>query len=225
MSQVPPNSQNPTPRYRHRLAPAALVAGVVATGALALATTGTLSAFTASITNSVNSAATGSLTMQETGPGKTGTPVSCTSTDNGTNNAATCATINKYSGSTALVPGAAPITTTVTLTNTGSVTATTFTVGYGTCVNGVGPNGTTGGTGKLCDSLNVAVTTGTAPGTALAAASGAPSALNGKTITIPGGVVAGASVTVNFAVSVPLAADNTLQNLSASQPITWTFTS
>lgn len=218
MSQVPPSGQSSS---RRRFAPAALIAGVAATGALALATTGTLSAFTASIQNTLNTTATGSLTMQETGPG----PVVCTSTDNGTNNASTCATINKYGGSTALVPGAAATTTTVTLKNTGSVAANTFTVAYGACTNGVGPNGTTGGSGKLCDSLNVAVSTGAAPGTALVAASGAPSALATKTITIPGAVAPGASVTVNFAVSLPATADNTLQNLSVSQPITWTFTS
>lgn len=230
MSQVPSSGQNPTPR--RRLVPVALIAGVAATGALALATTGTLSAFTASITNTVNSTATGSLIMQETGPGGAGT-VTCTSTDAGAGNTgntinantATCATINKYGGSTALVPGATAPTTTVTLTNTGSVAAKTFTVAYGACTNGTGPNGTVGGSAKLCDLLNVAVTTGTAPGTALAGASGTPTNLATKSVTIPGGVAPGASVVVNFTVSLPGTADNTLQNVSLSQPITWTFTS
>ena len=118
---------------RRRLSPVALIAGVGAAVVLALSTTGTLSAFTAQITNSTDTAATGSLVMQETGT-TGGTGYTCTSTDatpaanNINTNAATCATINKYSGSTTLTPGATPTVSTVVLKNTGTVAATTFTV-------------------------------------------------------------------------------------------------
>ncbi|GAB2935040.1 hypothetical protein GCM10027047_34370 [Rhodococcus aerolatus] len=229
MSQVPPAGQNPSPR-RRRFAPVALIAGVAATGALALATTGTLSAFTAQIQNTVDTAASGTLTMQEIGSTAT-----CNSTDAGTGtpansintNTATCATINKYGGSTTLVPGGAASTTTVTLKNTGTVAANSFTMAYGSCANTanvVGSPAAPTGSGNLCDQLTIAVTTGAAPGTAVTAASGTATSLAGKTVTLPAPVAPGASVVFNFSVSLPLAADNTYQNRAASQPITWTFT-
>lgn len=227
MSQVPPPGQPPVAR-RPRFSRVALVAGVAATGALALATTGTLSAFTAQIQNTVNTAATGSLVMEETGPG----PVTCTSTDSGAGNTgnsintnvATCATINKYGGSTTLVPGGAGTTTTVTLRNTGTVPANTFSLAYGACAASNGSSTNPSGSGNLCTVLNVAVSTGTAPGAAVAAASGTATSLANKTIQLGAPVAPGASVTVNFTVSLPGTADNTFQNRAASQPITWTFT-
>ena len=66
------------------------------TSVLALGMSPTFSAFTASIQNSVNTAGTGALIMEETSGG-----VTCTSTD-GTEglsgNSAICATINNYGG-------------------------------------------------------------------------------------------------------------------------------
>jgi hypothetical protein len=206
------------------------VAGVAAAGVLALATTGTLSAFTAQITNSTNTAATGSLVMQETGT-TSGTAYTCTSTDAGTTansintNTATCATINKYSGSTTLTPGATPTVTTVTLTNTGTVAATTFSVTPGACTQSNGPSTNPKGSAvDLCSKLNIAITTGAGAGTAITGGTGTATALASKPITLAAPVAPGASVTFNFSVQLATTADNTYQNLAASQPIVWNFT-
>lgn len=217
---------------RRRLSPVALIAGVGAAVVLALSTTGTLSAFTAQITNSTDTAASGSLVMQETGT-TGGTAYTCTSTDAGTatplnsinTNSSTCSTINKYSGSTTLTPGATPIVSTVVLKNTGTVAATTFTVTPGTCTPSNGPSANpSGSAGDLCSKLNIAITTGTAPGTAITGGSGTATALASKPITLAAPVAAGASVTFNFSVQLDTSAGNTYQNLAASQPIVWAFT-
>ena len=80
----------------------------------------TFSAFTTSIQNSVNTAGTGALVMEETSGG-----VTCRSTD-GTEglsgNSAICATINNYGGtsnSKLLTPRGAANTTYVVITNAG----------------------------------------------------------------------------------------------------------
>lgn len=216
---------------RRRFSPVALLAGVGAALVLALTTTGTLSAFTAQITNSTNTAASGSLVMQETGT-TGGTAYTCTSTDtvpttNTINtNAATCATINDYSGSTTLIPGGTPVVTTVVLKNTGTVAATTFTVTPGACTQANGPSTYLSGSATdFCSKLNVAITTGTAPGTAISGGSGTATALASKTITLAAPVAPGASVTFNFSVQLDTSAGNTYQNLAASQPLVWAFTS
>lgn len=215
--------------FRRHLSPVALGAGAVAAVVLALSTTGTLSAFTAQITNSTNTAASGSLVMQETGT-TGGTAYTCTSTDAGitTNtintNAATCATINKYSGSTTLTPGGTPVVTPVVLKNTGTVAATTFTVTPGVCTQTAGPSTNPSGSATdLCSKLNIAITTGTAPGTAITGGGGTAASLASKAITLATPIAPGASVTFNFSVQLDTTAGNTYQNLAASQPIVWAF--
>ena len=66
---------SPIAGKRLRFTPLALTTVLLSAGLLSMSVTGTLSGFAASITNSVNSASTGSLTMQETGPGATFTLV------------------------------------------------------------------------------------------------------------------------------------------------------
>lgn len=81
---------------RRGFTPLLLIAGVAGAVVLSLSMTNTFSAFTAAITNSTNTAASGTVILQETGPG--GTPVVCNSTDTPSTisiNASTCATINK----------------------------------------------------------------------------------------------------------------------------------
>ena len=212
-----PSVGTPTPppaRRRRRFTPLALVTGLASALILALSMNSSLAAFTASITNSINTLSTGTLTMRETGPG--GTPAICSSTD-GTNNAFTCATINKYGGTaTPLAPGAS-VSTTVTITNTGTLPATTFTLAPGTC--------TQSGTGTatdFCTQTRIVITAG---GTTVTPANSTLTSIAGTTINLAAPVAPGATVTFVFTVSLPSGLGNTYQNLTASQPLTFTFTS
>ena len=211
-------SQHALAPKRRRFTPVAIATGLLGAVLLSVSMTGTLSGFVASIQNSTNTAATGSLTMEE--KTTSGTIVTCLSTDGGTiyTNAATCATINKFGGSTAMIPGAAPVNTPITIKNTGTVNAATFTLTPGLCTQ------TTGGVGaatNLCSKINVVLTSGSTTifsGTAAALAAGG-------IITIAGPPAASVAVPFNFAVSVDTTADNTYQGLQASLPLTWKFTS
>lgn len=214
---------NPTPvkGRRIRFAPIAIATGSLAAVLLSATLTGTLSGFTAQITNSNNTAATGALTMQEDNADAS---VTCTSTDGGSvsTNTATCATINKFGGSTTMVPGQT-ITTPVTITNTGTVTANTFTLTPGaTCTQTNVATTVNGSATNLCSELLVVITNTTAhtvvyTGT-LAGLAGA------SAFTLPT-VAAGAATNFSFAVTLDSAADNTYQGLQASLPLTWDFAS
>ena len=215
-----PSTSAPSPRPR-RFTPAAVLAGAVGSIALAASMTGTLSAFTASINNTVNTTAAGTLSMQEqNGAGTT----TCNSTDAGTisTNAATCATINKYGGSTTMVPGT-PTTTNITIKNTGTIAASTFTLTPAACTQFT--NGTPNGTATdFCAQLTVVIKSG-----ATTIYSGTAAALGtGGVLTLPAGVAPvapGATVPFTFTTTLAAGAGNTYQGLGASQGLTWTFTS
>lgn len=182
-------------------------------GTVALAASlfsGSLGAYTASITNSNNTAGAGSLVMQETGKDSTGATVTCTSTD-GTNNAATCATINKYGGNLAMSPGQS-VASTITLQNTGTVNATAATLTPGACTNS--PTNI-----DLCAVMQVVITqdgTQIWSGTASALAAKGPIAL-----TPP---AAGASNNYVITTTLPASATTALAGGTISQPLTWTYT-
>lgn len=214
---------------RRRFAPLAVVAGVGATAALALSMTGTLSAFTAQITNSANTVTDGTLVMSETQTIGANT-TTCTSTDGNSVavNAATCTTINKFGGVANLVPGGTS-SATIAIQNTGTATASSFTLAPGTCVQS---GNVTGSATTLCSTLTIKVdkvvggtTTNVIPaGTSLTAAqTGGPFAI--------GAVAPNASVTFNFTVTLPtttgtpaVAVGNSYQGLTATQPLVWLFT-
>lgn len=238
-------TDSPAPKHRRsaarvRLAPAAVIAGVAASAAIAMSMTGTLGAFTAQIINSTNNAATGYLTMQETGSASTGgASVVCNSTDSTTlsNNSATCATINKYGGGTTLVPGGS-VSTSFTIKNTGSVPANTFTLAPGACSQTTSPaaptvNGSTasGTATDLCSKITLAATETIGSGSAQTVVNGTTLATlgTGGTVTlngpIPAGTVATFNFTLTFASSGSNATDNTYQALQARQQLTWTFLS
>ena len=207
---------------RRRFVPLAIATGVLGAALLATSMSGTLSGFAASITNSNNTAATGALVMQE--QSSDATPITCLSTDGGSvsTNTATCSTINKFGGSTTMIPGQT-VTTAITIKNVGSVAASTFTLTPGTtCAQGT--NGSLNGTATdLCAKLNVVIKSGSAvvfSGTAASLAGAAASA-----ITMPAAPAAGASVPFSIAVTLASTAGNTYQGLSASLPLTWTFAS
>jgi hypothetical protein len=212
----------PTHRARARLrtTPLALATGLLAATVMALTMSGTLSAFSASITNSSNTAATGTLTMREEGPSN----AVCTSSPAGTvtsTNTASCSSINKFGGGTSMTPGTV-VTTAVSIVNTGSIEAKSFTLApAGTCTRGT--NGTTNGTATdICSKLSVVIKQGTTTvfsGTLLALGTATSTAF-----TMPASVPAGQSVPFSFAVSLDGGATNDYQGLSASVPLTWTFT-
>jgi hypothetical protein len=205
---------------RLRFAPVAVLAGVAATAALALSMNGTLSAFTAQITNSANSAGNGTLIMTETQTVGQST-TTCNSTDSGSvaTNSATCTTINKFGGVTNLVPGGTS-SASVTISNTGTATAGTFTLTPGTCTQG----GSGGTATDLCSKMTIKVdkvvggtTTNVIPaGTTLAAANTAGAVQLGA-------VAPAGSVQFNFTVTLPAGLTNVYQGLNVSQPLVWLF--
>ncbi|QHK19763.1 hypothetical protein GU243_08505 [Pseudarthrobacter psychrotolerans] len=208
-------------KKNRRVAPLALIAAAAGAGLLALTMTGTLSGFAASITNSANTAGSGTLVMQEQSTGTA--PVTCTSNSGaggvGTNTA-TCATINKFGGSTVLVPGNM-VSTDITIKNIGTANAGTFALTPGAACT-QSNNGAVNGTATdLCAKLKVVITAGGTSifnGTA-ATLAGAPA------ISITPAPAAGVSVPVNIKVTLDAAADNTYQGLAASLPLTWAFAS
>ncbi len=207
-----------TPK-RQRFAPVAIVTGVLGAVLLSVTMSGTLSGFVASIQNSTNLAATGALVMQE--QNALGT-VTCLSTDGGSinTNTATCATINKFGGSTTMTPGNT-VTTPITIKNIGSVAAASFTLTPGaTCTQST--NGTPNGSAlDLCAKMNIVIMQG-----ATTVFSGTLASLAGAVpITIASPPAAGVSVPFSFAVTLASTAGNTYQGLQASLPLTWTFNS
>jgi hypothetical protein len=191
-----------------------------------------ISGFTASITNSVNTVGSGALIMTESSGANT-----CVSSGSVvTSNTATCSTINKYGASTSAVPGT-PISTTVTITDSGTVAANTFTLTAGSCTQS--NNGAFNGTdASFCGKVDVTIqesgkTACVFPASASVACPATPTSagtlasLSGASPTLtPGTVAAGASRT--FVITVMLdstTATNADQGLLASQTLTWSFSS
>jgi hypothetical protein len=216
----------PKKSRRVRFAPGAIAAGAIGALLLTVSLSGTLSGFTASINNSNDTASTGQLTMSETST-VAGTTTTCNSTDvvGIGNNAATCSTINKYGGTTNLVPGGSGVATTVTITNTGTVKANTFTMKPAACVQTTVTGQTSGGATDLCSQMTVVVTSGgTAVFSGTLAQFATATSSTTPALTMPvSTVAAGASVPFTFTVSLPSTLGNTYQNLQASQPILFTF--
>ena len=206
---------------RGRLVPATVVSSVVASALAVLTLSGSLSGFAASITNSTNTAGTGTLVMQESNA--TGT-VTCTSDSGGVStNTATCAGINKFGGSTTMVPGT-PIATTVDISNVGTVPANTFTLAPGGSCTQSDNGSVNGAATDLCSQMTVSITVGTSTTPVFSGTLAALAALS-TPITLPTPVAAGAKVPVTFTVELPSSAGNSYQGLQASLPLTWTFDS
>ena len=206
-----------TKAKRRRFTPIALTTGVLAAALLSVSMTGTLSGFVASINNTTNTTATGALIMQEQNAGGT---VTCLSTDGGTisSNTAQCATINKLGGSTTMIPGQS-ISTNITIKNTGTVAAGSFTLTPSACAqtNAATPAGTAT---DLCTQLQLTIMQGTTQ-----VYSGTAAGLGTTVRTIAGPPAAGVSLPFTFTVTLPSSAGNTYQNLQASIPLLWTFNS
>jgi hypothetical protein len=210
-----------TAAKRLRFTPLALTTVLLSAGLLSLSVTGTLSGFTAAITNSSNTVTTGSLVLQE-GVGSNATTFTCTSVDGSsiTTNASTCSTINTFggTGSQTMVPGQT-VTQNVTFKNSGTLNAGTFTLAPAGCTQSA-PTAPAGSATDLCAKLNVVVTQSGVTGSVYSGTLAAFTAQ--KSLTT---LAAGASTTFTFAVTLDGAATNAYQGLQASVPMTWTLNS
>jgi hypothetical protein len=210
--------QSASSRPSTRFVSSALAAGALGTVLLATSVSGTLSGFVASVTNSANTAASGTLIMQEQNSSAT---ITCNSTDGTTvsTNAASCSTINAFGNGTAMVPGTA-IATTVSIKNTGTVDASTFTLEPGACTQS--NNGAVNGSATdLCSKMQLSVASGA---TTLYSGTLAGFVTNGPLSLTPP-AAGGGSKNYTFTVTLPSSAGNTYQGLAASLPLTWTFNS
>jgi hypothetical protein len=211
-----------TSSKKRKLSLPLVLAGGVSSLVLALGMSPTFSAFTASIQNTVNTAGTGSLVMEESTTDGTNT-TTCKSTDGGSlaTNSAICANINKYGGSITMVPGT-PVATSVSIKNTGNVAATAFSMAFSTC----GPTASS----SLCSKMLVEVKSGS---TVLTPDNSTAASLAGTTIDIRTMLglqpIGSAAIPLTITVTLPSATapanDNAYQGLQISQPITWTFQS
>lgn len=218
------SDQHSVPRPRRRFAPLLIVAGLASAVVLSLSMTNTLSAFTAAITNSNDTAASGTVVLQEinTATGNT----TCNSTDTTPANTAgvntntfNCSTINKYGGLTKMVPGSS-VTTNLTFGNTGTAPAATFTLAANACTQST--NGALNGNATdFCAKLNVLVASG---GTTIY--NGTAAAFSGATTPTPFTLplpAPGATIPITITVTLATTAGNTYQGLAASQPLVWSL--
>jgi hypothetical protein len=208
------------PGARKRFSPLVLAAGLAAAVALSLSFSGTLSAWTASIidgpTAAGNSVTTASVSMLETSSDNTN--VSCSSTS-GTNNSYSCTTVNLYgnSGAQPLSPNTSHVVH-ITLKNTGTVTPTAFSMTTGACSQTT----VTGGATDLCDKVYVAVKQGASD--LLPASTSLNSLHNNFGVESLTALAPGTTVDMTFTITLAAGADNTYQGLTASQPVTFSFT-
>lgn len=229
-----------------------LLAGLAGAALLAAGTTASLGGFTASITNTGDNVATGSLIMQEqVTPSGTGTTTTCLSTAAGaaiTTNADTNCAANKFGALTNAVPGSSA-TSSVVITNQGSATARSLALSTGACTaTPTAPSGAVAtnvgsDTAGYCGVVDVTIANqstgacvyGPAP-TGGSTGCGAPdstytlaslASAYGTTplsLTLPsGGLTAGHAQTYLFTVEIDAAATNADQAMAATMPITYTF--
>lgn len=198
-----------------------MIIGGLMSLAIAFSLTPTFAGIVASIQNSVNTAATGTLTMEE----KSGA-VTCNSNDGAasTTNTAVCASINKYGGTNSpLTPGSTN-TTNITIKNTGTLAATAFTVKGDTCTKSNVAGATFSGNGNLCDKINVKISSGATTiyqGTATAFANAGATNILGKLAKAQ--IAANEEVQLKIEATLDASADSAVQGQQISQPITWQF--
>lgn len=217
-----------------------VAAALVGTAALAgTATSVSLGGFSAAVTHPNNAAGSGTLVLKD-GVGST----TCLSTGSGatsstsvsTNDNSTCPS-TLFAG-TNLEPGGSSASATVTLTNVGSLAASSLTLAPGTCTvsDNTSPGGSTNvyfgtDTTGFCGKLDVTIendtgtpscvfpsgSTGTCP------APSSSDALSTLTSQALPGLTAGASATYKVTVALDASATNADQGLLATVPLTWTL--
>jgi hypothetical protein len=211
-----------TSSKKRKLSLPLVLAGGVSSLVLALGMSPTFSAFSASIQNTVDTAGSGTLVMQETNAAGT---VTCSSDAAGiSTNSATCITIDKYGANLGMIPGQT-VTTTINIKNTGTIVANAFSLTPGAC--GQSANGTSNGTAMdLCSKINVVIVSGAKPiysGTALALGTGG--AINLLTLLSVPSIAAPSTTPFTFSVTLDASVGNSYQGLKVLQGMTWGFQS
>lgn len=191
-----------------------------------------LGGFTATITNTADSTASGTILLSEQ---QGATTCLSTAAASITTNSNTCATINLFGGATNLVPGNSN-NLTVKFQNIGTNGASTFTVGAGGCsavANAATSPYSGSDIGGFCSKIDVTIENDTGAATCLYPGGvGACPALSNvdslTTLTAASPLSLGAlasAATDTFKVSVELdpSATNADQGLAASENLTWTL--
>ena len=211
-----------TSSKKRKLSLPLVLAGGVSSLVLALGMSPTFSAFSASITNSLNTAGAGTLVMQETDASNT----ECNSNDGATpalslaTNTATCISINKYGGKTAMVPGQIQ-TTTVTIKNTGTITPTSFTLAPQGCTQALGtPNG---GATDACTKFIIKVYAGATATDPVLNAVGEQTASTFATALSLTPLAPQGTQQYTFSVQLVSTVSNAYQGITITQPLVWTF--
>ena len=223
-----------------RRSSALLLTGALSSVLLLGAAVTAMGGFTATITNTGNSFASGSLVLQE---GQSTT--TCLSTANPTaivTNSNNCTTINLF-GATNAEPGGTATTTSDTFTNVGTLGGSTFTVvvpsgssctvSHNTGTTSL-PNSYFGSdTSGYCGKVDITIedtTTSTCVYPAGAAGAGCPALSNTYTLatlagaTTPvslGSLPAGGTASFTITTQLDSSATNADQGLAASVPLTW----
>lgn len=210
-------------RARLRTTPLAVVTGLVAAVLMALTMSGTMSAFTASITNANADVSSGTLLMRMDGaPGATcysngaekSTPISAS-------NSTSCTTVNTF-GTSALVPDSSEArpATTVVVTNDGSVSAKTFTLRKADICRQTSSGSPSGTATDVCAKINLVVMSGSTQ-----VFSGTLQQLGASSVDLVLPAVAPkASQSFTFTTKLADGLSNDYQGLTATVPLTWTFT-
>jgi hypothetical protein len=215
-------------RKRRRFAPLIWVSGGLAAVLMVLGVSGTLSDWTSAvISNDSNSAGTtSSVVLEETGVDGAGAAATCT-TANTVDNTYTCSQINKYGDGGALDTTLAPgdsISSTVTLANTGSGDASTFTMIPGPCTSeyntGVHVGNPPASGDDLCGQLQVAVA---CTGDATLTVAATSLATFAATHTLATGLASGETTSCEFTVSLPSTTPSNYSGQTVTQGIDWTI--
>lgn len=224
----------PRPRRRaarRRSVAVIWLAGGCSAAVLVLGTNGALASWTSAVVgNDTNTVATAqAVILSETDGSST-----CRSSDQ-TTNVSTCSSINTYGGTVSpLMPGGSR-TVDVTFSNIGAAHATTFALAPGACSQTPTAGSGTPAATNLCTAASeLTVAVSCSPGATYAGgsawidlvhAAGVPPTAT-KTHTATGAELnAGAQWTCRFTVALNAAASIASQNVTASQPLTWTLAS
>lgn len=206
-------------------------AGVLAAVVLVTSANGSLASWTAAVlTNDTNTVATGKAVMLTQTDGAT----TCRSSSQ-PSNSATCSTINLYGGTTAtLMPGASR-NVDITFTNSGAAPGTTFSLAPGACSQTPNAGSGTPAATDLCTaSGELAVAIGCSAGATynagaawadLGYAAAVPPTATKNHATSGGDLGVGAQWTCRVTVAVAAGASVASQNITVTQPVTWTLSS
>lgn len=209
--------------------PVAVVAAVAATALLSLSLTGVLSTFAASISNTTNSASTGTVQLSQVQNGST-----CLSTATGVSipsaNSSSCAT-NNYQGSSLLLPGVPITISPIAMKNTGTSTASALSLTAASCVAAAIAVQAGGSTSTFCSKVFVTIheqgTTACVVPLQASTACGTPTSthtlatLSAAATAINAAWAADTTHTFDITLMLDSAADNNYQNITATQQLTW----